>query len=334
MPIRDDNIVVYNKTTGEYKSLPIDNARNWGYYDPFVKNNKIYLLPFYAAEIIVYDMVTDEITKNNKICGNLDNIFGKPKRTAAEFYFAGSAALNETELLLPYGNGNAVVKYDIKTDEHQILRVGSAGNKYFSIVFDGDNYWLLAFDKIVKWNIKDNKTTELTGFPDGFTPGRRVSFSFAIVYDGNLFVFPNQSNMILQIDITTNDINLFTNLDERKESRFFTPNGNRYLTASLVGDYIYAVSNYEYVLQKIDPKTKEIENISIELPDEVYSDLRLFDNAERFMHERYTGLRTFLDKLTTENKINYTPKNTFANANFDGTCGKKTYETLKAQIWG
>jgi hypothetical protein len=140
-------------------------------------------------------------------------------------------------------------------------------------------------------------------------------------------------------------VKVFANLDERNTHSLFTAESQKYYHAERIGDYIYASSYYENKMQKINPRTGEIENIPLVLTDDDYEKIQdkpLFNPQfgivsspwKKFENPIIT-LPLFLNRLVgeviNENQISFETLNDYAGS-LDGSCGVKVYENIKSEV--
>jgi len=342
IPLLAKSVAKFNVSESTFDLYEIENINKNKFFDSYEYEGNIYLIPQFYPALLKYNIETGKITGNKKICSELDKI----KTTENDAYFFRGGVLNGEYLMLASSVGNVMVKYNLKTDRHKVLRIGDAQNKYLFMTHDANDYWLFTFKAgIVKWNEETGEITSLDEFPDNFIEGDLYNFNGCVVYEENIFVFPSQSNMILKINTKTNGIETFINLDERERCASFSPARDKYYHAERFGDYIYAYSSYENCLQKINPKTGEIENIPLVLSDEDYALIRakslfnpppgITDNPFSMFENSIVNLPFFLDKLVAEtiNKEQISFESVSENINnIDGTCGGKTHEYIKSLV--
>lgn len=337
----NNKIVRYDISNDKFDSIDIGTLRQ-KFSDSYVYNNNIYMLPRMSNYFIKYDVNKNCIYQNHKICNDLDKL----KSDTGNFYFWKCFVINDDYLIAVSHVGNVLLKYNLKTDKYSLQRVGNTKNQYMNISYDGENYWLVsAKGNIVKWNEKNGAINEINIEVTNFISMMDFNFSCSVIFDDYLYLFPSQSNMILKVNIHTNEVKCVANMNARSEVHGLHFTLHKYLSAKKVGNYIYAFSNYENTLQKINPKTDEIENIPFVLSDEDYAKImnkEIFSSSDNSKLPPYQvaensimTLEFFLDRLVKEN-IN-TDNISFDSVseifvNSDGTCGEKIHKQISKEV--
>jgi hypothetical protein len=341
IPFEGKSVAKYDARKNAFETAPLDSVSAGKFFDSHEYDGNLYIQPRLYPALIKYNIETGKITENKELCAALDKIGAN-----GSYYFLKGGVLNGNVLTLASSVGNIVVRYDMKTDRFKLYNVGRPNNNYFFIDYDGENYLLFPFKGgIVKWNAQTGAVTEIGKFPAAFMSGATYDYRCSVVFDGDVFVFPCQSNMVLKLDSKTNTTEAFINLDERMCGRSFARGSPKYFHAERVGEYIYASSYYENALQKINPKTGEIENIPLVLSDADCAAIMsnpLFtaeDGSKVYPYQSYENsfvtLDFFLERLVCEDiddeSVSYElTEKMFANA--DGTCGAKTHEYIKSEV--
>jgi hypothetical protein len=267
-----------------------------------VINNFVYIIPYNGKNIVRYN-IKDEtfavtyrfpaqfnrIAADAKVCGediilrtasNLPLMKYNTKTNGITEYAGLSSAMNPNPggvrfrdlavdgniAVLTSAVENTVAELNLETGAYKLHKIGNPKDYYVRVCFDGSDYWLVsALGGIVKWNRETGDTKIFTDFPKGFVPGVRFNFYSILRFNQHIFVFPYEANMILKIDVDTDKIECFAEVDHFNGLN----NYHHYGRSVVIGDYIYVVSMKEG-LQKICPETGEIENLQKKLssPDE------------------------------------------------------------------
>lgn len=339
IPHAGSSIVTYESGCNSISATRIDNTYKYKFVDSYINNGVIYAIPFRYPALVKYNTITGEILEDKRLCSDF-----KIHGSGTEFFSAGGV---NADGVLTFSSkcDNTVVRYDTHTGNFNFSNIGNRDNIYSCLAYDGASYWLFSRKgSIVKWIAKTGVVDEISHFPEQFNPGGEISFRCAVTFDDDIYVFPYHSNMILRICTRTDEVTSFVNLDERNRYSVFFRGYTKYNYAERAGDFIYASSRFENCLQKINPKTGSIENIPLVLSDEDYSGvlstplLNLQSDAIANPWHNYENsqlsLPFFIDRLTTEvfdkKKISFEQ---FSRniSNFDGTCGVKTYEYVRAE---
>jgi hypothetical protein len=193
----------------------------------------LFFVGFSYPAIIKMDMITgrldffsDWFEPLNKLISNHDGYYFKSVCVVGSCITA--AALS----------ANAVVIFDMDTCISKVYEVGSKTCLYSGICFDGTNYWLSPrYDgPIVKWNPKATYK-EYQSFPDGFISGM-LSFWNICCSDAYVWLFPNQANMALKINVQ--DERIVIAEEFQQECEFDLPGCSNYIFSKVIGDEIFA----------------------------------------------------------------------------------------------
>ena len=341
LPFNGNAVVEYDIPGNTFTRTPFGDFTTGKFLSSYVYGKTLYAIPRFYPALIKYDLETGEITEDRRLCSELD------KNGIGGGYFIRGSAMDDHTLTLASCTSNIIVKYDLDSGQYSLKRIGDPQNRYIDMLFDGNDYWLLDFSKgILRWNEKTGQVVHINSFPDNFVPGGAYDFLCSIAFDDAVFVFPYHSNMILRLNTGTNETEEFIDLNQRQRHASFNYSKPKYFHAERVGDYIYASSCYENCLQKINPKTGEIENIPLILSDEDYrqiidkplfvSSCHSYSDSWQSNEKAMVGLPFFLNRLAAENMEEngfHTDRRIariFENA--DGSCGIRTHEYIKSAV--
>ncbi len=121
-------------------------------------------------------------------------------------YHFKSACVVGTKIAMAALNANAVVVFDMESCTSEVYEVGRRKNGYTGICFDGDNYWLSPRfgGPVIRWN-PEKGYKEYGDYPDGFVGGRGGFWDLRYLNDC-VWLFPNQANMALKINVQEESI--------------------------------------------------------------------------------------------------------------------------------
>ena len=131
-----------------------------------------------------------------------------------------------------------------------------------------------------------NETSYIKGFPNGYKYLSGASFISMHKMNGYIYLFPQDSNMILKIDCEKNSIGSITSLDEfgicidAQKNKFISQIYNDVIR---IGDMFYSYYYMGQCWHIIDPTTDTIERAELKIDSEEVMDMlcRLFDVEER-----------------------------------------------------
>jgi hypothetical protein len=126
-----------------------------------------------------------------------------------------SSCIIGTEIALVMHRANAVMFFNMETCGYEIRSIWEKSEQYYSICFDGQNYYLSSFykDYIVKWNRLSNEILKIK-IPS-FSRRENINSNFIIQYlNGYVWLFPNGANNAYKINVNTNEVTELPELTE------------------------------------------------------------------------------------------------------------------------
>ncbi|MGB4660445.1 MAG: hypothetical protein WBI07_14820 [Mobilitalea sp.] len=374
-------------SSGEVEEITQIAKEDWdtSFCDISKEEWKIVAQPFSATEIWEYDLwnkVSKKTPIKDPVPANFDRmiayqhyLFMKPKCYPAlvrydtrdgslEYYAEGFHkyiqqdgapmffwAVNQRDnlLLMAAAKTNAVLEFNMDTNEFKTHIVGKEGNNYFSMAYDGKDYWLVQNEgkSIIRWNYETGKSAEYTDFPLNYI-GEKEGFVSIVFCNSHLLAFPRMANMIVEINIKTGKMteyrcNLPYKEGERK-SEYFTYESNYLFAKSYDKTHIVALSAYDLSLIFIDTETNECKKIKCRLnetqlkthlihlqgfiKDNKYISYAMAENIFQYFQQFLKG-ETNGKHHNKEEQIAAYAK---VAVNLDGTCGVKVHQSMMATI--
>jgi glutamine cyclotransferase len=250
-------------------------------------------------------------------------------------------------------NANAVVSFDMETLKSTVYEVGSKGNGYSDMCYDGEHFWLSPRNDtpIVKWSPATFQATEIRDFPEGFS-SIRYSYNDIIILDGNPVLFPCAANMVLKVSMADGEVAVdedFQDVCEKEESEQIVKKDYvhkmNYVMATMIDGVIYARTGKTNSLIAHNPKTGERREEQIFFTEEsaaafretepllkVLSIAETLNNEnqdERFITEDFVGLRDFLDYLVSNADGEKPPREGLSGGDENSGHGKAIYLWLR-----
>ncbi len=306
----------------------------------------IFMKPKSYSAILRYDIRNGDIKYYSKCLEK----FMKCRERENEDMFMWGVSTRDNLLLMASSKTNQVLEFNMDTGKSKIHTVGSKGSNYFGMTFDGADYWLIPNEgkAIVRWNYETGKTEEYSDFPENFS-GDTKAFINIICCGSYLLAFPRTANMIVKIDIATGnmsefDLNLPYKEGQRKSS-YYKHDSNYYFAKKIDDRHIVALSAYDNSLVIVDTQT---ETYSIKKCRLNTQDMNtLIANTKKFgsfgevspyvsRESAYWTLEQFLnDSLINDYHNREEQKKAYREVieNMDGTCGEKTHEYIKKQVF-
>jgi len=254
-------ILEYDLQTGSFRKIPFKNLMNdKTNFSRMVRyKNNLYFLPTNHSSLMRYNLKTRSLKYYNIFH---EVIKREPKGKEPMEKFIGAMMIEGNLLLMASCQTNAVIEFNMDTEEKIVHRVGSDHNTFYRMDYDGKDYWFIPHESrsIVRWNRLTGKTIEYDQFPEGFE-GDKNAFLQIIHCDDYMLVFPKTANMILKIEIESGQISEFKlplpyREGERKENYYKWPN-NYYFAKKIDESHVLALTAYNSSILIINIKTQE-----------------------------------------------------------------------------
>ena len=156
----------------------------------YYNNGFIYIMPYTYPAILKLDIHTKEV------------FFISDWVPSDEIFFRSKMCIDGTDIFIPNGRNNMVLKFNIETEKASILRIGNYNNGSVCMHKFNDFFWIAPRlnGSVICWNSKKNVVVqELIQYPEDFDAGRIV-FSEMLNIDGKIYLIPAEANGVLSID--------------------------------------------------------------------------------------------------------------------------------------
>jgi hypothetical protein len=358
-PLRADEIAVYDIAAGRFEKISFAESKNCIKKNDYTPQVNFCAAAAYGKYIFFIGHGYPAIMRLDTESGHLDYFtdWVEPldKISDGDGYYFYHSCVSGNKIFLPALNANAVAVFDMDKCVTQVYVVGSKGQKYFNICFDGINCWLIPrFDgAVVRWNPDTKEYKEYGGYPAGFKSGKPLSISFGAVkyWDGYIWLLPYCANMALKINVKDGSMSIAEEFMD--ECRFKGEEVFKfyYYQSLAVGDKLYAHTGKTNRFMEYDFKTKQRREEGIVLSEEAaqklnenypaifYKDVRRRLSVDEcyFCETHVTRLQGFLNYVVneSEDKAALSAKQIEAHgeaaANIDGTCGAKIHKYVKKE---
>lgn len=232
------------KTSYIVSLLSMDKDDKYGFMGIIADKEKFIILPYMSENLIIFDIKTHALQK--KYIGKnpllKQAIFSEDRRCVYLFGDGNTYKYNISEqkfcviqnpykdqlsgvgmmifghnmcvvgksVYYPSSIQDKVIEFDMDKEKFLIHQLDELQNKYNTILYDGDNFWLSGEKNvIVCWNKQKQVTKKIYKFPTEFqTKGKYNSFLFSssIALKENIYFMPLEANMLIKINVLTHDI--------------------------------------------------------------------------------------------------------------------------------
>lgn len=222
-PFFGNDLVIYDCVTNSCQIAGLELqeqyiVENTGkFYGILQHNGLLFLLPYKYPAIIAHDIKTGKTVH----CLDLKIVFPELQGTAVYGYFHKYEWLDSSRILLPVGQSNTVLEFNLDDYTYVIHKIGKVALKLGYIAKHNEDYWIVPLNKpkLFKWNYSANITEEFSVFPissDKNFLSSEVYFSRnqIVKYKSYLYLFPDQANMVCRLDMENGTIEHLDEFDK------------------------------------------------------------------------------------------------------------------------
>ena len=342
LPYQAKALCIYNLEDKSIRKVEIANPVSYNFDRMIRYKDYIFLKPKCYPAIVRYDI-------RNGSCVYYDKCIKEFLQPDNRSMFLWGVSVRDNLLLMASCNENKVLEFNMDTGETKVHMVGQPGNNYFSMAYDGSDYWLIQESNkaIVRWNYETGRTIEYSDYPSSIKEDARL-FVGMVHCNSHMLAFPKCTNTIISIDIGTGqmseyDSSLTDRIGERKYNLYH--HRHNYYFAKQEGKLILAVSAFDNSILIINSERNTYQIYKCSLSSAKANRLRLeripltYDNNDYLPYfskedPAVTVIR-FLDNMFKENvhnsKIQRTAYRKLA-VNTDGTCGAAIHNNIINEI--
>lgn len=163
-PLKAKKIWIYDLDAKEWKGIARRGAVVEGnaFFKAFLYEDKVFMVGSDFPAILCLDMLTEKISY---IEGPYRRLFAL-KEKVNDIFFRNYGVQKGSKLYLASCLDNYICEFDMDTLQHRWIQIGSAGNRYVGITWDGNCFWIAPRDgsAVFKWdggeNIKEYKLSQ------------------------------------------------------------------------------------------------------------------------------------------------------------------------------
>jgi len=298
IPSKGDDVVLVNRDTLEKRTIKLPVAESFigttgmKFRTGLVHHNNLFMFGCAYPGIVKVNLESREIEVRDSWLLGQDIVFND----SADGCFFNNYCLLDNIVYLPFVNTNAVMQFDLEKEEITIYKVGNDTQRYISIEWDGQWFWLIPRDgskgAIIKWNPDKGVTEEISGYPVEYDY-HKLAFYRSQIIDDRLLLFAHCGQHNISIDVTTGQMTTFPHLYKVEGVR-----GSKYPIVLKEKDNIVTLHNGEYIVWNY--VENHIGRFGYKLDDEIslrYEKKRLIEyfgeNQLKYENEN-AGLEEFL----------------------------------------
>lgn len=332
IPYTAREIAIFDIETKQFEKIEYLNCEDVKLVNAVYKDNFVWMFPAIGDYLLKLNLETKKITYITQAVPKL-----RWKSQESPRFF-NTVVLEDNKIFAASAQSNQVLVIDVDTSKFEVFEVGEDGDNYWSMEYDGKDFWLASNEKcfITRWNYRTKEWEKHTDFPSSFT-GESLCFIQLVYASGYIYALPKSSNAILKIDIATEqievcDMKLAYKEGERKNTFYNWPS-NYYFAKKTNENRIATMTAYDHSLLLLDIENELHEDYKIPMQIsevEFYERFRReSDNIPLACREtRSATLPQFIEVATKEFRLCEEEIRLYAEVinNMDGTCGEKIKE--------
>ena len=336
-----DNVLVYNRTkratekiqlNRDYLLSPASDGFAVHFTTEFQK--RIYAFGIYSKAIIVFDPKTHNIQYDTTLYKRIDLIINDKKIVKYPLYI--SECSEDGKIILLMKNCEHLIRYNLLTQEVEIIATNPALSKCVRADFDGQDYWLIAEknDKLIKWNPDNNVATEYLMSAGGFYFSEEEYVFSGVADCGDyILLIPWIGSKFLKFDKKTEQFSEYLDMPVPIDDSIF-----KYDRFKCVGDKMFAFARFDYTMYELDKSDGKVTPHKFKLDKDDCEDYfdGFFDNIYSDVRRCNLGnIAEFFSEALSENSIISTKRRDMfleCSVNKDGTAGKSIYKYVKSGV--
>lgn len=349
-PYFGEQFYMFDVDKGQMKQLSsLNENMHLFYQNAIAYKNKVFYIPIVGKCIMEYDALNDRWKQYRKPIEEM-------QKGISEHIFEDVASHFVTGRYIWMSNlySNCVICFDMQTAEYKKYEIGDPNSRYGAIAVDEERIYLsnAYTGEIQVWDYISNTLVHTYVMPKGYCIhanyiGRQIAHIKLWLVDEQLFVVPNNSNMLVKIDLVTKEISV---VGKELWEDVFEPANNYHPMVNSVVCFSNMIDEHTLLIQKrrdaslieVNTRTGEY-HVYYPMLAEHEVDKMLIDedgfeqlemNGEFARREsRHFSLKGFLEDLIRgrlSKTMIYQKENMCKLAvNLDGTCGEKVYGFMR-----
>lgn len=304
-------LTLYNLCSDEWSYISVDeDKKNWLNFreeDVFEQGDSIYIISYF---LIIFKV---NIEKNS-----VEYLFYPDMKPEGD---VRSEVVRVNNIIyIPMRHNNKIYKFDLETEQIEIIAVNTELKGIDTLCFDGERFWMTGTEKMIcSWDEKSNSCISYCNFPHNFKKFHGIEgedgywFCRSGVYEKKIYFIPCYANMLLELDTNTYNMEEIFIPDEeesaetiRRPERFFDA---KFSAAKKRDNMLMLVSAENKNLILIDLNTKKIDKVEFEMQYKDGIDILLKDEKIFYKDVADIGyIIRHLDEISCKNDMSNTEK--------------------------
>lgn len=314
---------LFDLETEEWSYITIDESRkNWLNFrqeNVFEHNGYIYIFP---SSLVVLKV---DIKKRS-----IEYLFYPDIRPDGDV--RGEIMLLENVIYIPIRHKNKIYKFNLSTEQWEILAVNTELKGIDTLCFDGKLFWMTGIGRMVcAWDEKKNLSLTYKNFPQKFNKlvDRKGEegfwFNSSFIFGNSIFLIPCDANMVIEFDIRNceaNELFIEDEWEEEEDTRTGRFSAIKYMGAKKKDNILMMLSNKNKNLIFIDMDTKMINKVEIKLC--IKNEVDKLILGKSIVYEGLIDLKVWLGYVSA-----CAQQGIFENGSQKSTMGKNIYSIVK-----
>lgn len=304
-PYNTNEVYLYNKSTDNAVKIVLRNFCTMMFDKIITYHQDIYLIPkTYPA--LVKISIRDFSVKEYAEC--LSSMLPEQKGLPA---FAWAVCRRKNYLYMASVNEPKLLKFNMDTEEYSVMEIGELNYGFYSMVYDGTDYWLAASknNSVIQWNEESGEYREFTyPIPDD----EYVKSGAATILDDGEFIliFHSRQNEVIKMSKRNGIVERIVilphgNNNEQRQGgyTFSTQLDERFLLAFRSSDNCLVIRDREcgWKAYPFQLETKEKK----EMKRHFMNSQKIHRGTPYYVSEKEFCLNDFLDCFSPEYDLDY-----------------------------
>lgn len=185
----------------------------------------------------------------------------------------GEIVIIENIIYIPLKHSNVIYKFDLRTEQWEVLMPNIKLKGIDTLCFDGNLFWMTGIGKMIcSWDERNNKGACYEDFPEKFKKlfDRKGEDGFwfisSVIYDNSIYFIPGDSNMVIEFNIKNykaNELFIEDEWEDEADTRKGRFSAIKYMGAKKKENTLMLLSNKNKNLIFINLDTKKISKVEL-----------------------------------------------------------------------
>jgi hypothetical protein len=252
-PFASKHIGVFDLKSNRFSFIPFDDSfTGLAFISAFVYGYNVYFTPRNYPGFMKLNTLTLEVSFiNDWVEQIMDDL-----ELSNDFLCSLGIQISKDEFAVTTARTNALIIYNMRTNESKVYKIGNKEWRYKHLCFDGKDFWLLPRRNapIVRWN---RETNDLTEYYSNYISecGDKTLFYSIEFFDNQIWILPNAVDFALSINPKNGEIKKLEELNDIWGFRMCSPTKMACVTSWVNDSFLYVFDSKSGELIKIGHET-------------------------------------------------------------------------------